>query len=88
MLFGKCKTLCRRGFCEGQVAVFWRQHGKQHTCAFLGVGRLPYTHWLETRCWLDRTPKRSNLAIAMEPKFTAVQIAKPESINFVLGYKL
>jgi hypothetical protein len=38
-ILGNRKTFCRRGFCVGRDAVFWRQHGKQHTCAFSGIGR-------------------------------------------------
>ena len=41
-ILGNRKTLCRKGFCAGRVAVFWRQHGKQHTCGlgFIIFGRI------------------------------------------------
>jgi len=49
-------------------------------------GRRPTgTHNWKRRRRLDRIPEERNLAFTMEPKFTAVQIEKPEPINFILG---
>lgn len=64
---GNRKTLCRKGFCAGRVAVFWRQDGKQHACAFFGsINQFARIGW-KLDAGLTGHPNEANLQLLWNP---------------------